>query len=110
MNVTAKPFDNHDVRNAIKYSLNREEILDKVFFGYGTVGNDNPIAPTVKFAVDPQPKHVYDPEMAKSLLKKAGLESLSLRPVGRRCRLRGRGRLRPCCGRNRPRPAASTST
>jgi peptide/nickel transport system substrate-binding protein len=30
----------------------------------------------VKFAIDPQPKHVYDPEMAKSLLKKAGIESL----------------------------------
>ncbi|MCX7344472.1 MAG: ABC transporter substrate-binding protein [Alphaproteobacteria bacterium] len=77
MNVTAKPFDNQDVRNAIKYSLDREEILAKVFSGYGSVGNDNPIAPTVKFAVDPQPRHVYDPEMAKSLLKKAGLESLS---------------------------------
>lgn len=78
MNVTAAPFDNVDVRNAIKYSLNREEILAKVFLGHGTVGNDNPIAPTVKFAVDPQPKHVYDPEMAKSLLKKAGLETLKI--------------------------------
>jgi peptide/nickel transport system substrate-binding protein len=76
MNVTMPPFDNADVRNAIKYSMNREEVLDKVFLGHGTVGNDNPIAPTVKFAVDPQPRHVYDPEMAKSLLKKAGLESL----------------------------------
>ena len=76
MNVTAKPFDNPDVRNAIKYSVNRAEVLEKVFLGHGTVGNDNPIAPTVKFAVDPQPKHVYDPEMAKSLLKKAGLDSL----------------------------------
>ena len=76
MNVTAPPFDNADVRNAIKFSINREEIVDKVFLGHGTVGNDNPIAPTVKFAVDPQPKHVYDPAMAKSLLKKAGLDSL----------------------------------
>ncbi len=76
MNVNVPPFDNPDVRNAIKYSLNREEIVEKVFLGHGTVGNDNPIAPTVKFAVDPQPKHVYDPEMAKSLLKKVGLESL----------------------------------
>ena len=76
MNVTAAPFDNPDVRNAIKYSIDREDILAKVFSGYGKVGNDNPIAPTVKFAVDPQPKHVYDPAMAKSLLKKAGLETL----------------------------------
>lgn len=78
MNVTLAPFDNPDVRNAIKYSVDRQEIVDKVFFGHATAGNDNPIAPTVKFAVDPQPKHAYDPEMAKSLLKKAGLETLKI--------------------------------
>ena len=78
MNVTVAPFDNPDVRNAIKYSLNRDEILQKVFLGHGVVGNDNPIAPTVKFAVSPQPQHAYDPEMAKSLLKKAGMESLKI--------------------------------
>jgi peptide/nickel transport system substrate-binding protein len=77
MNVTAKPFDNPDVRNAIKFSIDRAEILEKVFSGHGVVGNDNPIAPTVKFAVDPEPKHVYNPEMAKSLLKKAGLDTLA---------------------------------
>jgi peptide/nickel transport system substrate-binding protein len=78
MNVTQPPFDNADVRNALKYSVNRQDILEKVFFGHGTVGNDNPIAPTVKFAVDPQPRHAYDPEMAKSLLKKAGVDSLKV--------------------------------
>ena len=77
MNVTAKPFDDVNVRLAIKHSLDRQDIIDKVFHGHGTAGNDNPIAPTVKFAVDPQPRHIYDPEMAKSLLKKAGLESLA---------------------------------
>ena len=76
MNVTKAPYDNPDVRNAIKYSIDRQEILEKVFSGHGSVGNDNPIAPTVKFAVDPQPRHVYDPEMSRSLLKKAGLNTL----------------------------------
>lgn len=75
MNVQKAPFDNPDVRNAIKYSLNRDEIVQKVFLGHGAIGNDNPIAPTVKFATDPQPKHVYDPDMVKSLLKKAGAEN-----------------------------------
>jgi peptide/nickel transport system substrate-binding protein len=78
MNVTQPPFDNPDVRNAIKYSVNREEILAKVFQGHGTVGNDNPIAPTVKFAINPEPKHAYDPAKAKELLKKAGLDSLKV--------------------------------
>ena len=78
MNVTVPPFDNVDVRTALKYSLDREEILKRVFRGHGKVGNDNPIAPSVKFAVDPEPKHVYDPEKAKSYLKKAGFETLKV--------------------------------
>jgi len=78
MQVTVPPFDNADVRNAIKYSLDREDILRKVFLGHGTVGNDNPIAPSVKFAINPEPKHVYDPEKAKSLLKKAGFETIKI--------------------------------
>jgi peptide/nickel transport system substrate-binding protein len=77
MDVRAKPFDDVNVRLAIKHSMNREEIVDKVFLGHGQVGNDNPIAPTVKFAVDPQPKHTYDPEKAKAFLKKAGLDKLA---------------------------------
>lgn len=78
MNVTQKPFDDVNVRLALKYSINREDILEKVFFGHGTVGNDNPIAPTVKFAYDPQPRHSYDPAKAKEYLKKAGLDSLKV--------------------------------
>jgi len=78
MNVTQPPFDNADVRNAIKYSANRDEILKQVFLGHGTVGNDNPIPMSVKFAIDPQPKHGYDPDKAKSLLKKAGLDNLNV--------------------------------
>ncbi len=77
MNVTAKPFDNQDVRNAIKYFPRPRgdpgQGLQRLRFGR----QRQPDSPTVKFAVDPQPKHVYDPEMSKSLLKKAGLESLA---------------------------------
>jgi peptide/nickel transport system substrate-binding protein len=78
MNVTVPPFDNPDVRNAVKYSINRPDIIEKVFLGHGTAGNDNPIAPTVKFAIDPQPPHRYDPDMVRSLLEKAGLEGLKI--------------------------------
>ena len=78
MDVRAKPFDDVNVRLALKHSLNREEIIEKVFLGHGQPGNDNPIAPTVKFAVEPQPKHTYDPEKAKAFLKKAGLDKLTV--------------------------------
>jgi peptide/nickel transport system substrate-binding protein len=78
MTVTHKPFDDVNVRLALKYSIDREDIRQKIYAGRGQVGNDDPIAPIVKFGIDPQPKHVYDPTMAKSHLKKAGLDSLSI--------------------------------
>ncbi len=78
MDVTQKPFDNADVRNALKWAINREEIAKKVFYGHALPGNDNPIAPSVKFAYDPKPKYTYDPEKAKALLKKAGMSNLKV--------------------------------
>lgn len=78
MLVDQPPFDNNDVRLALKYAVNREEIRQKIFYGHAKVGNDNPIAPSVKFAIDPKPKYVYDPERAKSHLNKAGLSTLKV--------------------------------
>jgi peptide/nickel transport system substrate-binding protein len=78
MNTTVKPFDNADVRNALKYAINRDEIVKKVLYGHGKPANDDPVASTIKFAVNPQPVHNYDPAMAKKLLKKAGLDSLKV--------------------------------
>jgi peptide/nickel transport system substrate-binding protein len=78
MNITVPPFDNPKVRNALKYAVDRDAILRKVFYGLGVLGNDNPMAPTMKFAVDPQPRHSYDPDMAKSFLQKAGLTNLKV--------------------------------
>jgi peptide/nickel transport system substrate-binding protein len=72
------PFDKLEVRQALKWAVNRQELVDKVLFGYGQVGNDSPIAPTMKYAVSPAPAYTYDPEKAKSLLKKAGLEGLKV--------------------------------
>ena len=78
MIVTMPPFDNQDVRNALKYAIDREAIIQRVFGGIGVPGNDNTVAPSVKFAVNPQPIHKYDPDMAKSLLKKAGMSNLKV--------------------------------
>jgi peptide/nickel transport system substrate-binding protein len=78
MNVTAPPFDNLDVRTALKWAVNRDEIVQKVFLGHAIAGNDNPVAPKVKFYADPQPKFTYDPEKARFHLKKAGMENLKV--------------------------------
>jgi peptide/nickel transport system substrate-binding protein len=78
MLTNVAPFDNVDVRTALKYAVDREDILKKVFLGHGKVGNDNPIAPGIKYEIDPTPKFAYDPEKAKFHLKKAGLSSLKV--------------------------------
>jgi peptide/nickel transport system substrate-binding protein len=78
MNVTVPPFNDVNVRLALKHAIDRKEIVEKLFFGHGTPGNDNPIAPTIKFAIDPQPRHDYDPDKARAYLKKAGLDSLKV--------------------------------
>lgn len=78
MDTTQKPFDDVNVRAALKFALDREEIVKKIFLGHAHIGNDNPIAPAIKFAIDPKPPHGYDIDKAKFYLKKAGLSSLKV--------------------------------
>lgn len=78
MDVRVAPFDNVDVRLALKWSINREEIVQKVLLGHGIAGNDNPLAPSIKFATNPEPVYSFDPDKAKFHLKKAGLSSLKV--------------------------------
>jgi len=78
MNVTVAPFDNKDVRLALKWAINRKEIAEKIFLGHATVANDDPLAPSIKFAINPEPVFEFNPEKAKEHLKKAGLETLSV--------------------------------
>lgn len=78
MLVDQKPFDNLAVRQAIKYAINRQELVDKVLYGYGSAGNDDPLGLSMKFAINPEPVYSYDPDKAKSILKKAGLDGLKV--------------------------------
>ncbi len=78
MHCDTKPFDDVNVRQAIKYAINREELVDKILNGYGSPGNDNPISESMKYSINPQPAYTYDPDKAKSLLKKAGLDGLKV--------------------------------
>lgn len=78
MDCRHESFANPDVRNAIKYLIDRPKMIDFITRGYALPGNDQPIPPTDPF-FNPEVKvREYDPEKAKFLLKKAGLDSLSL--------------------------------
>lgn len=76
MHCNKAPFDNVDVRNALKYAINREEIVEKIAFGAATIGNDFHLSPAQPYWPDDIEQRAYDPERAKSLLKKAGAEGL----------------------------------
>ncbi len=74
MNMDVAPYDNNDVRLALKYAIDREHMVKTVLRGYGTVANDHPISPIYQFHASELPQRQYDPDKAKYHLKKAGME------------------------------------
>jgi len=70
---TVKPYDNNDVRMALKHAVDREQLVKTVLRGYGTPGNDHPIGKNQRFFAKDLPQRSYDPDKAKYYLKKAGL-------------------------------------
>ncbi len=78
MRTDTAPFDNNDVRMALKLALDREQMLQKVLKGHGAVGNDHPISPANRYFNADLPQRSYDPEKAKWHLKQAGLDSLTV--------------------------------
>ena len=81
MRTDTAPFDNNDVRLAVKHIIKRDEWLEKIIFGYGALGNDNPIGPANIYRAtnDELPQREYDPDKAKFHLKQAGMENLSIK-------------------------------
>ncbi len=78
MRANVAPFDNNDLRLAIKYSVDREEMLQKVLSGHGSLGNDHPISPANRYHAAGLPQRGIDIDKAKFHLKKSGLSSVSL--------------------------------
>lgn len=67
------PFSNKDLMLALKYGVDRKKIVDNVFSGYASIGNDNVIGPKMKFYDSKQKMNAYDPEKAKFHYKKSGV-------------------------------------
>ncbi len=80
MHCDTAPFSDVNVRMALKLAINREELVKKILLGQGEVGNDSPIGPAniYRATAEEMPQRQYDPEMAKSYLKKAGMENLKV--------------------------------
>jgi peptide/nickel transport system substrate-binding protein len=72
------PFDNNDVRLALKYGIDREAMLKVALAGHGTIGNDHPITPAYRYYNKDIPQYTYDPDKAAFHLKKAGHSKLNV--------------------------------
>jgi peptide/nickel transport system substrate-binding protein len=80
MRVDEPPFTDARVREAFRLICNRPQMMDLVFGGRGTIGNDifSPFDPEIDHAI---PQRVQDIPQAKSLLKAAGQEGLTIELV-----------------------------
>ena len=79
MRTDTAPYDNNDVRLALKYAVDREQLVKTILRGYGRVGNDHPISVANRYHAGDLPQRQYDPDKAKFHLKKAGLSNTTFK-------------------------------
>jgi peptide/nickel transport system substrate-binding protein len=77
MAIDMAPFNDPKVRQAMRLIIDRQQILDQIGSGYGQVANDM-YAPFDEGYNKDLPQREQDIEQAKSLLKSAGKEGLSV--------------------------------
>ncbi|SBW28822.1 solute-binding protein [Candidatus Protofrankia californiensis] len=77
MNLSFEPFADVRVRQAFKFAVDRQAILDTVLFGRGHLGNDLPGLGFTDYA-DELEQRPYDPNRARALLRDAGAEGLEV--------------------------------
>ena len=72
MHCDTAPFDNPDLRMALKFAINRGEMVEKILQGYGSIGNDIPINAAYPLFDDTRPQREYNPELAREYYEKSG--------------------------------------
>ncbi len=72
MQCTQKPFDNNDLRMALKLAVNRQELVDKILGGMGSRGNDFPINAAYPLFDDSIAQREYDAAAAAEFYQKSG--------------------------------------
>ena len=72
MRLNVAPFDNYDLRMALKYSIKRQELIDKILLGHGALGNDHPISTANRFHASGLEQREFDAEKAAFHYKKSG--------------------------------------
>ncbi|HEV7912183.1 MAG TPA: ABC transporter substrate-binding protein, partial [Albitalea sp.] len=80
MRIDAAPFDDVKVRQAFRLIVDRDQMIQQVLSGFGSVANDLYGRYDPAYAKD-LPQRKQDLEQAKSLLKSAGKEGLTVELV-----------------------------
>lgn len=78
MLTNVAPYNDVNVRKALKYGINRQELVDKILLGHGAVGNDTPIGPANQYYHADMEQLEYDPDQAKFYMQQAGLDSINI--------------------------------
>lgn len=71
LRATTKPFAERQVRDALKYCMDRSVLQVEQLRQRGEIGNDHPVASISPFHAD-LPIRTYDPDRARGLLAAAG--------------------------------------
>ncbi len=69
------PYTSLDLRQALKYAVDREQMIKTLFSGYGALGNDNPIPRSDPYFNTELAQLRYDPDKARFHFKKAGVSN-----------------------------------
>ena len=72
INQSIPPMDKLEVRQALAYGLNRQEVVDSFYSGRGQVAKEF-MPPEVEGYADDVTEYPYDPAKSKELLQAAGL-------------------------------------
>ena len=72
MDMDVNPFDMPDVVMALKLAVPRQQMVDQILSGYGTVGNDQPINTAFPLFENSLEQRPLDLEQAKFLYEKSG--------------------------------------
>ena len=72
-NIRTAPFDNVKVRQALMYALDREMIVNNIFFGFGKVANGSFVR-TERFYDPDLATYNLNEEKAKELIKESGIK------------------------------------
>ncbi len=78
MHMDVAPFDDPNVRQALRYAIDRKATVEKVLNGHGSIGNDHPISPIMPYYDGTLAQRPYDPDKARFHLQKAGLGTLKV--------------------------------